>query len=164
VNTHRVEKSVGHENTFAVDVSDLTVLRRELLDQSERVAVRLRAAGYSARTIALKLRFADFTTISRSRTLPEATSVARRIYEQAVELLEEQDFGGRRIRLIGVRAEQLVDGDGDGLSLWSEDDAWRDAEQVMDKARERFGRGTIRPATLLPRKKDEERPTFNRET
>ena len=163
VNPHRVEKSVGHENTFAIDVDDLTVLRRELLDQSERVAVRLRAAGHSARTVALKLRFADFTTISRSRTLPEATSVARRIYEQAVELLEEQDLGGRRVRLIGVRAEQLVDGEGDSLSLWSEDDAWKDAEQVMDKATERFGRGAIRPATLLKRN-DPEKPRFNRET
>jgi DNA polymerase-4 len=152
VNTHRVEKSVGHENTFSADVSDLVVLRRELLDQSERVAVRLRAAGYSARTIALKLRFADFTTISRSRTLAEPTSVAKRIYEQAVELLEEQDLGGRRVRLIGVRAEQLSDGAGDSLSLWSEDDAWRDAEQVMDAATQRFGRGSIRPATLLPRR------------
>ncbi|WP_374058552.1 DNA polymerase IV [Naasia sp. SYSU D00948] len=157
VNTHRVEKSVGHENTFAVDVDDLVVLRRELLDQSERVAARLRKAGHSARTVALKLRFADFTTISRSRTLPEPTSVAKRIYEQAVELLEEQSLAGRKIRLIGVRAEQLVDGDGDSLSLWSEDDAWRDAEHVMDAATERFGRGAIRPATLL-RKERPERP------
>jgi DNA polymerase-4 len=152
VNPERTEKSVGHENTFSVDVGDPVVLRRELLDQSERVAVRLRAAGHSARTIALKLRFADFTTISRSRTLPEPTSTARRIYEQAVELLEEQDLGGRRVRLIGVRAEQLSDSSGDTLSLWSEDDAWRDAENVMDAATQRFGRGSIRPATLLPRK------------
>jgi DNA polymerase-4 len=51
-----------------------------------------------------------------------------------------------------VRAEQLSDGAGDSLSLWSEDDAWRDAEQVMDAATQRFGRGSIRPATLLPRR------------
>ncbi|BDZ46448.1 DNA polymerase IV [Naasia aerilata] len=152
VNPERSEKSVGHENTFSIDTGDLVFLRRELLDQSERVAVRLRAGGYSARTIALKLRFADFTTISRSRTLPEPTSTAKRIYEQAVELLEEQDLAGRKIRLIGVRAEQLSDASGDTLSLWSEDDAWRDAEQVMDAATQRFGRGTIRPATLLPKK------------
>lgn len=150
VNPEHVEKSVGHENTFAVDVSDPVVLRRELLDQAERVAVRLRAGGHTARTIALKLRFADFTTISRSRTLPEPTSTAKRIYEQAVELLEEQDLAGRRIRLIGVRAEQLGDSAGESLSLWSADDDWRQAEQVMDAATRRFGRGTIRPAALLP--------------
>jgi DNA polymerase-4 len=149
VDPESVEKSVGHENTFATDVSDPVLLRRELLDQSERVAVRLRAAGHVSRTIALKLRFADFTTITRSRTLSEPTSVARRIYEQAVELLEEQDLVGRRIRLIGVRAEQLAPAGGDSLSLWSEDDGWREAEQVMDAAVERFGRGAIRPATLL---------------
>jgi len=149
VNPESAEKSVGHENTFSIDTDDLRILRRELLDQAERVAVRLRRAGVEGRTIALKLRFEDFTTITRSRTLPEATSTARRIYDQAVELLEEQDFGGQRIRLIGVRAEQLVPAGGDSVSLWSEDDGWREAEQVIDAAAARFGSGAIRPAALL---------------
>ncbi len=157
VNPHGTEKSVGHENTFGHDTDDMVVLRRELLDQSERVAVRLRRAELKGRTIALKLRFGDFTTITRSRTLGEATDTGRRIYEQALELLQEVDLAGRRIRLIGVRAEQLTDGDDDGpLTLWDEsgpDDNWREAEGVMDAARARFGAGVLGPATLLGREK-----------
>ncbi|MCU1438300.1 MAG: polymerase [Naasia sp.] len=158
VNPERSEKSVGHENTFGVDTADPVLLRRELLDQSERVAVRLRRGGVVARTVALKLRFADFTTITRSRTLREPTDVAHRIYEQVVALLEEQHLGGRRIRLIGVRAEQLGPPGGDGLSLWSEDDEWREAEQVVDAATARFGKGAITPAALLGRRRRGEEP------
>jgi DNA polymerase-4 len=169
VDPHGVEKSVGHENTFAHDVADPEILRRELLDQSERVAVRLRKGGFKGRTVALKLRFADFTTITRSRTLPEPTDTGRRIYEQAVELLGEVELRGRRIRLIGVRAEQLSDGDAPvDFALWGDDDSdgWRDAEGVMDAASARFGSGAIRPAALLGRKdraydtKPPETPTF----
>nr|WP_256470136.1 DNA polymerase IV [Herbiconiux sp. L3-i23] len=154
VNPHGTEKSVGHENTFAADTADAEFLRRELLDQSERVAYRLRKGGFKGRTIALKLRFSDFTTITRSRTLHEATDTGRRIYEQAVELLDEVELKGRKIRLIGVRAEQLTDGDEQSaFTLWSddEDDGWREAEGVMDAASARFGRGAIRPAALLGR-------------
>jgi len=152
VNPNGVEKSIGHENTFGTDVGDFDVMKRELLDQAERVAVRLRKGGFKSRTIALKLRFADFTTITRSRTLPEATDTGRRIYEQAVELLREVDFRGRRVRLLGVRAEQLTDGDvPTDFALWGDDesDGWRDAEGVMDAASARFGLGAIRPAALL---------------
>jgi DNA polymerase-4 len=158
VNPERAEKSIGHENTFGVDTADPALLRRELLDQAERVAVRLRRGGWVARTVALKLRFADFTTITRSRTLSESTDVAHRIYEQVVELLEEQDLAGRRVRLIGVRAEQLGPPGGDGLSLWSEDDDWREAEQVVDAATARFGRGAITPAALLGKRQRGENP------
>ena len=144
----RLEKSVGHENTFEVDVSDPAVLRRELLRQSERVAYRLRAGGFVARTISLKLRFSDFSTISRAHTIAEATDLGRRIYEEAVALLAAQNLNGRAIRLIGVRAEQLST-DAPELSLWSEDDGWRDAEQTMDAASAKFGRGAITSAALL---------------
>jgi DNA polymerase-4 len=155
VDTRHLEKSVGHENTFAVDTADRDILRGELLDQSERVAVRLRRGGWEARTIAIKLRYSDFSTITRSRTIAEPTDVARRIYETSTTLLDEQDLGARRIRLIGVRGEQLVHkGDRDVLSLWSEseNDGWADAELVMDAATERFGRGAILPARLLGRR------------
>ncbi len=155
VDTRHIEKSVGHENTFSHDTADRDTLRRELLDQSERVAVRLRRGGWESRTISIKLRYSDFTTITRARTIAEPTDVARRIYETTTALLDEQELGDKRIRLIGVRAEQLVHaGERDSLSLWDEadNDGWRDAEQVMDAATERFGRGAILPARLLGRK------------
>jgi DNA polymerase-4 len=149
VSPERAEKSIGHENTFSSDVRDEERLRRELLEQAGRVAVRLRAAGYRARTIELKLRFGDFTTLSRSRTLPEPTDVARRIYEQTADLLTAERLAGRPVRLLGTRAEQLVRAEDELLGLWSDDERWRGAESALDRASARFGRGAVRPAALL---------------
>jgi DNA polymerase IV len=149
VNTSRVEKSIGHENTFAVDVTDEVALRRELLEQADRVAIRLRTNGWRARTVALKLRYSDFTTVTRSHTLAEATDLARRIHEETVALLTAEAVGGRAVRLIGTRAEQLQPAGADALGLWSDDEQWRGAENAVDIASARFGRGVIRPAALL---------------
>lgn len=150
VETHRAEKSIGHENTFADDIRDEQQLRRELLDQAARVAVRLRTSGYRARTVGLKLRFADFTTVTRSRTLAEPTDVARRIHEETTALLAGERLRGRAVRLLGTRAEQLVRAEDDRAGLWSDDEQWRGAESAADRAAARFGAGAVRPAALLP--------------
>jgi DNA polymerase IV len=142
------EKSIGHEETFATDVTDERVLRREVLRLSNMVAVRLREAGMSSRTIALKVRYSDFSTISRSKTIADPTSTGRRIFEEAMALygsLTRHD----PIRLIGVRAEQL--GAGGSSALWDADETWTEAEGVMDAATERFGRGAVTQASLLGR-------------
>ncbi len=149
VQTVRHEKSIGHENTFGVDVRDETELRRELLDQAQRVGVRLRKAGLRARTISLKLRYSDFTTITRSRTLPEATDVATTIHAATVALLEGVERHGRPVRLLGTRGEQLVPADAEPVGLWSDDARWREAESAADVAVARFGSGAIRRAALL---------------
>ncbi|OJX63387.1 MAG: DNA polymerase IV [Micrococcales bacterium 73-13] len=143
--TERAERSIGRETTFEEDVADPAELRRVLRRLSDDVGARLRRAGCSARTIAIKVRFGDFRTISRSRTLAEPTDVGHAIHEAAVALL---DAAGEipPVRLIGVRAEQLGPRT---VSLW-EEDAWREAEQAVDQARDRFGRGAVRPARLLP--------------
>src|SRR5690606_13157237 len=91
VETSRVEKSVGHEETFDVDVVDREFLRAELLRLADRVAVRLRKASWECATVAIKIRFDDFTTLSRSQTLAEATSVGQRIGEAAQNLYESID-------------------------------------------------------------------------
>ncbi|HEY0260623.1 MAG TPA: DNA polymerase IV [Lacisediminihabitans sp.] len=148
VTTRSIEKSVGHEVTFEVDTSDVETLRRELLRQSSAVAVRLRAGGWTGRTVVLKLRYADFSTITRSRTLAEPTDVGRRIYEEVRSIYEGLD-SRRAVRLIGVRVEQLTDGEGCQPGLWDTDEGWRDAEDTMDAVTARFGRGMIRPASLL---------------
>ena len=158
VHTARIEKSIGHENTFGRDIGDPLALRRELLEQADRVAVRLRSAGYRARTVSLKVRFADFTTITRSKTLPEATDLARRIHEETVALLDAVDLAGRAVRLLGTRGEQLVRADDEAPGLWSDQDRWRGAETAADRAVLRFGRGAVRPAALLTsRRTDRER-------
>src|SRR4029079_17826890 len=83
---HEPDKSIGAEETFGRDVDDPEVVRRELLRLAERTGGRLRTAGLAGRTVSVKIRFADFTTITRSRTLPEATDVAAVLYATARHL------------------------------------------------------------------------------
>lgn len=147
------EKSVGHEVTFGVDIADAAVLRRELLRQSTQVARRLRSNGLEGRTVVLKLRYADFTTISRSRTLAEATDVGRRIADE-VRSLYDQVGAHAPVRLIGVRMEQLSASGGGGQGLWDDDEDWRDAERVIDDVGEKFGRDIVTTASLLRRPAD----------
>ncbi|RXZ70476.1 DNA polymerase IV [Agromyces albus] len=151
VHTTRVEKSIGHENTFGYDLTDPVDIRRELLRLADNVGVRLRKAGLVGRTVVLKLRYGDFRTVTRSRTLAEPTDVARRIYDEASEALTELIGDGQRIRLIGVRAEHLQVS-GSGAMLWDPDEEWRDAERTIDEVTAKFGKGSVRPATLVRRR------------
>lgn len=148
------EKSIGHEITFETDVRDPEAIRRELLRLSSMVAVRLRKAHVMSRTVVLKLRFHDFTTITRSRTIPEPTDLGRSVYEAIRDIYDGLGLHDAAVRLVGVRAEQLVDADTVAQGLWDESDGWRDAEETMDAAVARFGRGAIRPARLLGREAD----------
>jgi DNA polymerase-4 len=146
------DKSVGAEETFPSDVDDPEVIRRELLRLSERTARSLRAGGSVARTVVVKLRLANFRTITRSRTLPEPTDVAQRIYATAVALYEGSGLDARaRLRLVGVRASGLLPAAGAAAqqSFWDRQVSWRDAERAMDRITSRFGTGTIRPAALV---------------
>jgi DNA polymerase-4 len=146
--TEHNEKSIGHERTFEANISDVALLEKEMLRLSNAVGVRLRRAGVQARTVALKLRFGDFSTISRSRTLAEPTDLGRRIYEEARSLYAESGRTGEPIRLVGVRGEQLT-GRVAGLGLWDDDGDWREAEHAVDAITAKFGRSLVRPATLL---------------
>lgn len=150
VETARVEKSVGHEETFDIDVTDREFLRAELLRLADRVAVRLRKATWECATVAIKIRFDDFTTLSRSQTLSEPTSVGQRIGEAAQTLYESID---RRdpVRLVGVRAEKLRPAGGSAFALWDDDEHWRKVEGALDDARARFGSTTISRARHLGR-------------
>jgi DNA polymerase-4 len=144
------EKSVGAEETFEVDHYDRDLLKLELLRLSEKTAMSLRGKGLRGRTVSIKVRYADFTTITRSRTLGSATAVTQEIYKMACQLLDEQAPPGA-VRLIGVRLEQLTDAEsgGEQLSLDAPAHGWRDADQAADAARSKFGSAAIRPASLL---------------
>jgi len=149
---HVPDKSIGAEETFATDVADPVVIRRELLRLSERTAQGLRAGGWMARTVVVKLRLANFKTITRSKTLPEPTDVAQRIYTAACALFEGSGLdSGARLRLVGVRATGLlpVRTVSTQLALGEEPAPWRDAEQAVDRIAGRFGTGTVRPAALV---------------
>lgn len=147
----RVEKSIGSEETFAIDTPDDALLHRELLRLSHRTASRLRSAGMLARTIALKLRYADFSTISRSKTVQTPVDSAQLIYQVASQLLASLGERPMSVRLVGVRAEQLEPAEHTSLqlSLDRRDDNWRAAEQALDRVTERFGSKTVLPARLL---------------
>jgi DNA polymerase IV len=148
----REEKSIGAEETFASDIDDPVVIRRELLRLSERTARSLRASGCVARTVVVKLRLANFTTITRSRTLPEPTDVARTIHQTACTLYEAAGLDRARLRLVGVRVTGLVPASAavTQLALGEEPSPWREAERAVDEITRRFGRDAVRPATLVP--------------
>ncbi len=158
VTARAVEKSVGHEVTFEHDVTDPAVIRRELLRMSDKVAVRLRAAKMEGRTVVLKLRFGDFTTITRSRTLAQPTDLGRRIYDEVTAIYAALDRGESRVRLVGVRMEQLAPAAGAGGGLWDDDADWREAEHAMDAVTARFGRGVVRPAALVQQRQETDSP------
>ncbi|WAL63678.1 DNA polymerase IV [Amycolatopsis cynarae] len=144
------DKSIGAERTFDTDQRDPAVLERELLRLSERVAASLRAKQLRGRTVSIKVRFADFKTITRARTLSPATDVARVIHTTAVALLAEA-VAGAEVRLIGVRVEGLAGaGEPEQLSFERAEPRWREAEVAADVARSKFGSAAVRPASLLP--------------
>jgi DNA polymerase-4 len=145
------EKSVSRDHTFASDVDDPDVVRRELLRLSQNVASQLRSHDLAGRTVAVKIRFADFSTISRSRTLAHPTDVARDIHATAVALYDALGLDRARLRLVGVRVEGLVDGANVARQLTFDEqpEAWRQAERAADRAAARFGRGAVRPASLV---------------
>jgi DNA polymerase-4 len=152
VNPGVQDKSIGAEETFATDVDDPEVIRRELLRLSGRTARGLRAGGCVARTVVVKLRLANFKTITRSRTLPEPTDVARKIYVTACDLYAAAGLDSRaRLRLVGVRASGLVPvaRSATQLAFGERPVSWRDAERAVDRIAGRFGPDTVRPAVLV---------------
>jgi DNA polymerase-4 len=146
------EKSIGAEETFAVDIEDPELIRRELLRLADRTARSLRSAGCAARTVVVKLRLADFTTITRSRTMPEPTDVTQKIYATACALYAGAGLDRRaRLRLVGVRATGLIPASGaiTQLAFGEQPPPWREADQAIDRITGRFGQDAVRPASLV---------------
>jgi len=148
---YEAPKSISHEETFDRDLDDEEEIVRELLGLSGRVGARLRKEGYVARTVVIKVRLANFTTLHRSRTLPEATDVAARIYHVAAELYRALPGGRRRVRLLGVGAASLRPAGAEQLALLR-GERWSDLERTVDRIERRFGRGATVPAALLDRR------------
>ncbi|HVT20191.1 MAG TPA: DNA polymerase IV [Jatrophihabitantaceae bacterium] len=145
------DRTIGAEETFARDIADRDGILRELLRLAERCAERLRASGQVGRTVAIKVRFTDFRTISRSRTLSQHTDVAHLIYTTAAQLYDALDIDGTPLRLVGVRMEGLAKAKEtpQQLTLTGDSEEWRAAEQAVDRVTSRFGPGAVRPATLV---------------
>jgi len=145
------DKSIGAEETFLVDLDNHDEILRELLHMVERSTHRLRERGLVAKTISIKIRFADFTTISRSKTVPLSVSGVQECYEVVRNLYRALGLDRARIRLVGVSLENLSDGTGapQQLLLGEREKGWREATVAIDAATRRFGRGSVRPARLV---------------
>jgi len=140
-------KSIGQEQTFRVDVGDLTELKRILLDQTQQVARRLRRHELKARTVTLKLRYGDFTTITRSTTLPEPTDVTDALWKAAKGLLDKWSSKQHRpLRLLGMTASQLVRPGGIQQSLFPDPGQLKQErlDRAVDQIADRFGDKAIR--------------------
>lgn len=145
------DKSMGAESTFARDLTDRELILREVLRLAAKVSRRLRAASFAGRTVALKVRFSDFTTITRSRTMVEATDVTQEIYGTASGLYDALRLDRVSLRLVGVRVEGLVPRQTvhHQFVLGERSPGWREADRAVDLAAQRFGSSAVRPATLL---------------
>ena len=145
------DKSMGAQETFGRDVDDREVVLRELLALTAKVAHRMRVAGVAGRTVTLTVRFADFTTLTRSRTCPEATDVTQEIYRTAVGLYDALGLQRARLRLVGVRVEGLVPRSTvhHQQVLGEREHGWPEADRAVDRATRRFGSAAVRPASLL---------------
>lgn len=152
-------KSESAENTFQKDTLDRVELARWLLKQAERVGASLRKHNLAGRTVTLKVKYADFTQITRSRTLKKPTNVTRTIYETGLALLEELN-PQRPLRLIGVGVSQFGGQGGEQLSLFSGNEATdpekREAklDTALDSLREKFGQAAVIRGKLFTTKKE----------
>ncbi|SNC60659.1 DNA polymerase-4 [Kytococcus aerolatus] len=146
------ERTIGNGQTFRQDVDSPEVVLRRLLLLSERVAARARAAGEMGRTVQLTVRFADFTTLSRSRTMARPSDVSREIFAAARQAFESLGLQRARVRMVRVTLSGLTPaGDTPVQGLLDEPEVgWREADRAVDRASARFGAGVIRPASLLP--------------
>jgi len=141
-------KSMGAEETFELDHRDGERLRATLRGQAERVARELRAEGYAGRTVTLKLRFADFSTITRSHT-GDPTQDGLTVYREASALLDRVVLR-QPVRLIGLSVAGLGPAGEGQLALLGPDAVRRERlARALDRLVERFGEASVRPATTL---------------
>ncbi len=145
------DKSMGAQETFGRDTDDREVIARELLKLTAKVTRRMRTAGVAGRTVSITVRFADFTTITRARTMGEATDVTQEVYQTALRLYDALGLQRARIRLVGVRVEGLLPRTQvhRQLLLGEREHGWSDADRAVDRAALRFGSASVRPASLL---------------
>jgi len=141
-------KSISHEHTYNEDTADPAQLEATLMRLSEMVGRRLREANFHARTIQLKLRYEDFTTITRAHTLPAPTQLDTEIFEQIRTLFRKNWKKGIPIRLLGVQASSFeAQADQINLLEGNRQQRWKDALAAADRLRDKFGESSVTLAT-----------------
>ncbi|MGB9825041.1 MAG: DNA polymerase IV [Desulfofundulus sp.] len=144
----RKVKSVGEEITFPRDVYAEESILKTLLELAEQVGCRLRKKGLKGRTVMVKIRYSDFSTITRSRTLPDFVDGNGAIYRTARELFLA-NCGQPPWRLVGIQVSNLEDGTCEQLTLFKEPDRDGQVCRVVDELREKYGKDVIKKAALL---------------
>ena len=150
------DRSISAAETFPQDLDNPEEILTEFLRLTERATARLRDRGLFAKTISIKVRFADFSTINRSKTLPLPIDSTHDVYEVAKGLYQGLRIDRARLRLVGVSLENLSEGAPHQMMLGEREVGWRQAEGAMDQARARFGKGSVRPARLIKAGEDSE--------
>ena len=143
------EKSIGNEETFSEDLDNPEEILREFLRMTEKATARLRERSLFAKTISIKIKFADFSSLTRSKTVPIAIDNTHDTYEVVKALYLALRNDGARIRLVGVSLSQLQEGAPVQLELGARERGWREADTAIDRAQARFGRGSVRPGRLI---------------
>ncbi len=150
------DRSISAAETFAQDLDNPEEILTEFLRLTERATARLRDRELFSKTVGIKVRFADFSTINRTKTLPLPIDSTHDVYEVVKGLYQGLRIDRARLRLVGVSLENLSQGAPEQLMLGQRDVGWRQAEGAMDKARARFGKGSVRPARLIKPGEDSE--------
>jgi DNA polymerase-4 len=143
------EKSIGNEETFSEDLDNPEEILREFLRMTEKATARLRERSLFAKTISIKIKFADFSSLTRAKTVPIAIDNTHDTYEVVKALYLALRNEGARIRLVGVSLSQLQEGAPVQLELGARERGWREADTAIDRAQARFGRGSVRPGRLI---------------
>ncbi|MBU2547486.1 MAG: DNA polymerase IV [Proteobacteria bacterium] len=146
-------KSIGAEETFPKDLTAPDAARREILWLVTRAGRRMRRHAFLCRTVSLKVKYADFTQVTRAETLPHPTDQGRVIYQALVRLMDKTAVGQHPVRLLGVSLSQLVipheDKQASLFQVQGEEQKGRELDQAMDRISQKFGPRAILPATLL---------------
>jgi DNA polymerase-4 len=150
------DRSISAAETFAQDLDNPEEILTEFLRLTERATARLRDRDLFAKTISIKVRFADFSTINRSKTLPLPIDSTHDVYEVVKGLYQGLRIERARLRLVGVSLENLSQAAPHQMMLGEREVGWRQAEGAVDQARVRFGKGSVRPARLIKGTEDDE--------
>lgn len=117
VQPDRKRKSIGAENTFSKDLLFLEEIQEEIEHISSVVEKRVKAMQSGGRTITVKIKFNDFSVMSRSKTVPHYIKIQKEIYEQSMELIKKEYHPGWKVRLLGISLKNLESEDKDGVQL-----------------------------------------------
>ena len=158
VNPPSKAKSIGKETTFSTNITEKAVLVKELLKISQLVGYTARKKGYKGRTITLKIRFHNFITFSKSKTLENPINLDDIIFKTVVELLDKVRYKKGGVRLLGIKLSSLTSGNEIKQLKFSKDkeDKLEQLTQSLDEIREKFGTKAVTRASLLSNPLSEE--------